>query len=194
MQAIQYSSILCMQVIQRLQVKQHLLVLMQDTRVTNYNTSQLQATQCIIMYAGYKGYKPKCYRLQGLQATQCIMPTGYKVTSQLQATQYMHTGYRGYTSQLQATTQCIMHTGYRGYKPIASNNTMYYACRLQGLQANCKQYNMWPHFGKLTKLSHLAFQEIPISNIEIAVIFCARLIVTTVDILYNWNNLITSVL
>ena len=62
----------------------------------------------------------------------------------------MHAGYKGYkpifmqvtrvTSQLQAT-QCIMHAGYKGYKPIASN-TMYCACRLQGLQANCKQHNI----------------------------------------------------
>ena len=52
MQATQYSSILCMQVTQRLQVKQHLLVLMQVTRVTNYNTGQLQVTQCIIISGG----------------------------------------------------------------------------------------------------------------------------------------------
>ena len=73
--ATQYSSILCMHVIQRLQVKWHnifLHVLMQVIRITiqanckQHNilcmqvtriTSQLQATQCIV-HADYKGYKP----------------------------------------------------------------------------------------------------------------------------------------
>ena len=73
-----------------------------------YNTSQLQATPCVIMYAGYKGYKPICYRLQGLHANckqHNVLCMLVKVTSQLQATTQciMHAGYKGYTSQLQTT-------------------------------------------------------------------------------------------
>ena len=52
---------------------------------------------------------------------------------------------------------------------------------------------MWPDFRTPTKLSHLVFQETPISNIETTVVFLYW-IVATLDILYNWNNLLASVL
>ena len=42
-------------------------------------------------------------------------------------------------------------------------------------------------------LSHLEFQEIPILNIEITVVFLCY-IVAMPDILYNWNSHLASVL
>ena len=59
--------------------------------------------------------------------------------------------------------------------------------------ANYENFNVSPDFGEPTKLSHLAFREIPISNIEtIAAFSCYT--VATLDILHNWNSLLGSVL
>ena len=53
--------------------------------------------------------------------------------------------------------------------------------------------HMRPDFGNLTEMSHLIFWEIPILNIETTLVFLC-LIVAMLDILYNWNNLLASVL
>ena len=45
----------------------------------------------------------------------------------------------------------------------------------------------------LTELSYLVFSEIPFSSIETAVVVLCKNVVT-LDILYNWNGLFTSVL
>ena len=52
--------------------------------------------------------------------------------------------------------------------------------------------NMCPNFGKLAKLSHLVFQEIPVTNIETTVVFLCQ-IVAMPDIQYTWNSLLASV-
>ena len=64
---------------------------------------------------------------------------------------------------------------------------------LMALQTANNMLQMWPDFRKPTKLSHLVFREIPILNIQATVVPLCY-IVALLNILYNWNSLLASVL